>query len=62
MDLTGPMSAPTWTGMEYALVVVEVSCRKAVGKLLWSKGNVAEELKVIVAMMECQSGRKVQTI
>jgi len=26
MDLTGPMSVPTWDGFLYALVVVEVSC------------------------------------
>ena len=26
MDLTGPMSVPTWDGFFYALVVIEVSC------------------------------------
>jgi hypothetical protein len=30
-DLTGPMLSPTWTGMHYALVAVEVSTRKAFG-------------------------------
>jgi len=27
MDLTGPISVPTWDGYVYALVVVEVSCQ-----------------------------------
>lgn len=26
INLTGPMSVPTWTGMYYALIVVEASC------------------------------------
>ena len=26
LDLTGPMSVPTWGGASYALVIVEVSC------------------------------------
>jgi len=26
MDLTGPISVPTWDGYVYALVIVEVSC------------------------------------
>ena len=37
MDLTGPMSVPTWDGFFYALVVVEVSCRYPVGRLLRTK-------------------------
>ena len=34
MDLTGPMMVLTWDGYQYALVVIEVSCRYAVGRLL----------------------------
>jgi hypothetical protein len=34
MDLTGPISIPTWDGNQYALVVVEVSCQYPVGCLL----------------------------
>ena len=37
MDLTGPISVPTWDGYVYALVIVEVSCRYSVGCLLKSK-------------------------
>jgi len=37
MDLTGPISVPTWDGYVYALVIVEVSCRYPVGRLLKSK-------------------------
>jgi len=31
MDLTGPMTISTWDGYQYALVVIEASCRYAVG-------------------------------
>jgi len=34
MDLTGPMMVLTWDSYQYALVVIEVSCRYAVGRLL----------------------------
>ncbi|PSS05346.1 hypothetical protein PHLCEN_2v3933 [Hermanssonia centrifuga] len=51
-----------WLLLRSAVGKLSENCWKAVGKLLRSKGNVAEELKVIVAMMERQSGRKVQTI
>ena len=34
IDLTGPIMVPTWDGYQYALVVIEVSCRYAVGRLL----------------------------
>ncbi|KAJ3476999.1 hypothetical protein NLI96_g10770 [Meripilus lineatus] len=61
-DLTGPISPPTWSGMEYAMVVVEASCRKGVGSLLVSKDQVAGELKRIVALLERQSGHKTKVI
>jgi len=37
IDLTGPMSVPTWNGYLYALVIVEVSCCYAVSYLLKEK-------------------------
>ena len=57
VDLTGPMSVPTWTGMYYALIVVEASCRFGVGELLQSKDEVADALKWIIVMLERQSGK-----
>jgi hypothetical protein len=54
-DLTGPMSSPTWTGMRYALVAVEVSTRKAFGRLLGAKSEVVTALKELVALMERQT-------
>ncbi|KAJ3569220.1 hypothetical protein NP233_g5191 [Leucocoprinus birnbaumii] len=58
MDLTGPMSVPTWDGELYALVVLEVSCRYPVGRLLKSKEEVGGAVRDIVALLERQSGRK----
>ncbi|KAJ3485148.1 hypothetical protein NLI96_g5163 [Meripilus lineatus] len=58
VDLTGPVNPPTWSGYEYALVVVEVSCRKSVGALLKTKDQAAGELKRIIALLERQSGHK----
>ena len=45
VDLTGPMSVETWTGMAYALVAVEASRRFGVGELLKSKDEAGEALK-----------------
>jgi len=56
VDLVGPMSVETWTGMSYALVVVELSCCFEVGELLKSKNEAAETLKWIIMMLERQSG------
>jgi len=58
MDLTGPMSVPTWDGFLYALVVVEVSCRYTVGHLLHDKDETGPTIHNIVAMLEWQSGLK----
>ena len=58
IDLTGPMSVPTWDGFLYALVVVEVSCRYAVGRLLHDKDETGPTVCNIVAMLEQQSGLK----
>jgi hypothetical protein len=58
MDLTGPMTVPTWDGHLYALVVVEASCRYPVGQLLKEKEEVGTTVQDIVAMLECQSGLK----
>ena len=57
IDLTGPMSVETWTGMLYALVAVKASCRFGVGELLKSKDEAAEALKWIITMLERQSGK-----
>ena len=61
-DLTGPISPATWSGMEYALIVIEASCRKGVGALLKSKDQAADELKRIVMLLERQAGHKTQGI
>jgi hypothetical protein len=52
IDLTSQMSVPTWSGMSYALVVVEVSCRFPVGCLLHLKDEADGSLKEVVAMLE----------
>jgi hypothetical protein len=56
MDLTGPMSVPTWDGHLYALVVVEASCHYPVGRLLKSKDQAGKEVRDVIVMMEQQSG------
>ena len=58
MDLTGPMSIPTWDGYLYALVVVEVSCYYAVSCLLKEKEEASITIQNIMAIMEHQSGLK----
>jgi hypothetical protein len=62
VDLTGPMSVETWTGMAYALVAVETSRRFGVGELLKSKDEAGEALKRIIAMLERQSGKLLRKI
>jgi len=52
MDLTRPISVPTWDGFLYALVVVEVSCCYAVGRLLHDKDETGPTIRNIVAMLE----------
>jgi len=37
IDLTGPMSVPTWDGYLYMLVIMEVSCHYTVGHFLKEK-------------------------
>jgi transposase InsO family protein len=51
------LTVSTWTGMYYALIVVEASCRYGVGDLLKSKDEVADALKRIIAILERQSGK-----
>ena len=58
MDLTGPMSVPTWDGYLYVLVVVEVSCCYAVGYLLKEKEETSIAIQDIMAIMEYQSSLK----
>jgi len=60
MDITSPMSVPTWDGFLYALVIVEVSCRYPVGRLLCTKEDVGVTVRDVLAMLERQSGLKVR--
>ena len=62
VDLTGPMNLPTWGGLEFVLVVVEVSKQFGVGRLLTTKKEAAQALKEIVVMLEMQSGKKLRKI
>jgi len=52
MDLTGPMSVPTWNGYLYTLVVVEVSCCYAVSHLLKEKKKAGIAIQDIIAIIE----------
>jgi len=47
IDLTGPISVPTWDGYVYALIVIEVSCRYPVGCLLKSKEKARDAVSVM---------------
>ena len=62
MDLTGPISVPTWDGYAYALVVVEVSCQYPVRRLLISKEEAGGAVRDVIAMLEYQSGLKVKRL
>ena len=62
VDLTGPMSVETWTGMSFALVAVESSRRFGVGELLKSKDEAAEALQWVIVMLERQSGKLLKKI
>jgi len=59
MDLTGPMSVPTWDGFLYALVIIEVSCRYPVRRLLRNKDETGTAVCDILVMFERQSGQKI---
>ena len=48
--------------MQFALVVVEVSCPKGVGHLLRTKEEADPELCKIVTRLERQANRKVQIL
>ena len=60
MDITGLMSVPTWDSFLYALVIVEVSCRYLVGRLLRTKEDVGVTVRDVLAMLERQSRLKVR--
>jgi hypothetical protein len=47
VDLTGPMSVETWSGMSYAFIAVEMNSRMSFGELLASKDKVAKTLKMM---------------
>jgi len=55
MDLTGPMSVPTWDGFLYALVIIEVSCCYPVRRLLCNKDKTSTTVHDILAVLERQS-------
>ena len=59
IDLTGPMSVPTWDEFLYALVIVEVSCRYPVERLLCTKEDTSIAVCDILAILKRQSGLKV---
>ena len=52
MDLTGPMSVPTWDRYLYALVMVKVSCQYPVGCLLKKKEDTGTAVHNVIAMLE----------
>ena len=64
VDLTGPMSVETWSGMLYALILIEAHSRYGVGRLLKSKDSetVSDTLKVTITMLERQSATKVKKL
>ena len=62
VNLMGPMSVETWTGMCYALVVVKVSSWFKVGQPLRLKSKASTALQEIIAMLERQSGLKLKQI
>jgi len=62
VDLTGPISMLTWSGMSYALMVVEMSCCFPIGRLLMAKSKAAAAVKEIVTMFKRQSGKKLKRI
>lgn len=62
MDLTGPMSVPTWDGFLYALVVIKVSCCYAIGHLLCNKEKTGPTVHNIVVMLKHQSSLKARQL
>jgi transposase InsO family protein len=60
VDLAGPMSIETWSGMSYVFMAVEASTRMGVAELMVSKNETPEILKATVAKLECQSGIKLK--
>ena len=52
VDLSGPMSVSTWTGMRYAFVAIDVGTRYSIRCLLESKDEAATILKEVIAIME----------
>jgi len=58
IDLTGPISVPTWDRFSYALAMVEVSCHYIVGHLLYNKDETGPTICNIMAILEQQSGLK----
>jgi hypothetical protein len=62
VDLTGPMSVETWSGMSYTFIAIEMNSWMSFGELLASTDKVAKTLKMIIVKLECQSGIKTKWI
>jgi len=59
MDLTSPMSVPTWDDFLYVLVIIEVSYYYPVGKLSCNKAKTSTTVCDILVVLKRQSGQKV---
>lgn len=53
MDLTGPISVPTWNSYVYALIVIEVSYWYSVRHFLKSKKEAGDAVRDMIAILEC---------
>jgi len=62
VDLTGPISVPTWDGYAYALVIVEVSYQYPVRCLLKSKKKARDTVRDVIAILKHQSGLKIKKL
>src|ERR1700731_218987 len=62
VDLTGPMAIASWSGMFYALIVIEASSRYTMCHLMEMKREVAAALKEVITLLEWQSGMKTKKI
>jgi len=52
MDLTSPMSVPTWDGFLYVLVIIEVSYHYPVGKLSCNKAKTSTTVCDILVVLK----------
>ena len=52
MNLTSPISVPTWESSFYALIIVKVSCYYLVGWVLKRKEDVGTAVYDVIAILE----------